>query len=621
MGAGLGRRLSFVDQRDPVDPEFSRGLVFSSWRTFPGHSARVRTSSVPRCHARSTSASFFIAAATEARKPLDRTGDRSTALVHSLRVRSCLAALWVVSFAACADEATTPLVSCVPACGDRVCGVDPVCGVSCGTCSGSEASCSPEGQCVSISFIAAECASVRDPNQGRTAHEAETQRRVRRGLDLLTAKRAIGAAALLAALGCSGVTEDRWVPSPWSSDARTAILAIATADTLTVEAHDLERDTVLRPRTPLDPSATLELLGYDRPLIALGLEEGTLTADEDGEPLPSPTTIHTYALDGESWVPTDTPSDAMASFRTPRTARGPCEDLSVETVYLPTEAAPIAVVSESEDELWIVTHVPGEALVYDGATVRHASITPALEYTEVARAPDGDFLAVSRYPGALYRGRPNGLDLTLEIVTSSVGPTDTSRITTTPDDRVYLITKLGQIVEAGATSPWFEFVQIERTDNTGIVASGGALYGVSEHSAEIVRLVEGVAPQFLGIPSISGGIELVDLPGYGLVLGTVHSEVFRIDGDDVVLLGVLELNKARAIVPWGEELLIGGNNGGVALLLRDGRTCTIGRQITEHHTVGARVGDAAVFFPTSVAEREFLGGQTPMTVVTGLPSK
>ncbi len=43
------------------------------------------------------------------------------------------------------DSYTGP--SCTPACGDRVCGPDPVCGESCGSCS-SSTYCDDDGQCI-----------------------------------------------------------------------------------------------------------------------------------------------------------------------------------------------------------------------------------------------------------------------------------------------------------------------------------------------------------------------------------------------------------------------------------------------------------------------------------------
>ena len=47
------------------------------------------------------------------------------------------------------DSYTGP--SCTPACGDRVCGPDPVCGESCGSC-GTDAACDSDGKCIPTGF-------------------------------------------------------------------------------------------------------------------------------------------------------------------------------------------------------------------------------------------------------------------------------------------------------------------------------------------------------------------------------------------------------------------------------------------------------------------------------------
>jgi len=48
----------------------------------------------------------------------------------------------------CTDGTCVPDV-CVPQCGDRVCGLDPVCGLSCGTCGDNQA-CNVDGACVTL---------------------------------------------------------------------------------------------------------------------------------------------------------------------------------------------------------------------------------------------------------------------------------------------------------------------------------------------------------------------------------------------------------------------------------------------------------------------------------------
>lgn len=437
---------------------------------------------------------------------------------------------------------------------------------------------------------------------------------LRRGPALLSSSRVISAVALAAALGCSG-EEDRWVRSPLPSDARAAILAVTSEDVLTVEAYDLESSEVLRPRGTLGSDATLELLAYDRTLPELGLEPGILTSSEDGVALPMPSSVHTLVLDEAEWRTVAAPSEAISELRTRRREPTPCDALVIESIFLDTEAAATSVVALGDGTAWIMTEDRGEAFVYDGRTVERATVSPALVWSEVERTPGGDFVASSRNPDALYRGRPSGLSLELSAVTSSVGRADTARIAVTSDDRVFVMTKRGEIFEAGATAPRFAFTHVTSTDDNALIAVGDTLYGASDFSADVVRLIDGRAPQLIHITSGSGGIELADVPGFGILVGTAHSEVFRVDEDRTVELGTLELNKSRTILPWGEFVMVGGNNGTVALLDAGGQACTIGRQTVEDLAIGARLGDAAIFLPTSRSDRINAGGPTPMTVV------
>ncbi len=420
------------------------------------------------------------------------------------------------------------------------------------------------------------------------------------------------ALALLLVAGCSRVdVENRFLASPLPEGTRAAILAVTSGGTLTVEAFDVDDAEPLLPRAAFEEEASLELLGFTRSLDALGLEPGELGALEDGTALPVPATVHRTTLEQSDWVPADAPSERVATFRTGRVETDPCGKLEVVTLFLDTIAPATSVVPVG-DALWIFTEEMGEVFVFDGATTRRARTSPAVNTREVGVGPDGN-LAVVTYR-ELYRGRPSGLELDLVVQTSSIGRGVVSRVFVT-DDRVLLITTAGRIIEAGSTSSLFEFDLPTTSDDTGIIEVDGVIYAVSENTSRMVRLPPNGPALLIGVPSSSGPLSIANLEGYGIVVGTVSSEVYQLVDDRLELLGVVALNKSRTVLPWGDDILVGGNNGSVALLARDGTTCTTGRETVEDLAIGARLGDAAVFLPTSGSDRVRAGGNTPMTVV------
>lgn len=420
------------------------------------------------------------------------------------------------------------------------------------------------------------------------------------------------ALALLLLVACSRVdVENRFLASPLPEGTRAAILAVTSGGSLTVEAFDVDAAEPLLPGATFEEDASLELLGFTRSLDTLGLEPGELGALEDGTALPSPATVHRATLERSDWVPADAPSDRVAMFRTGRTETDPCAKLDVRTLFLDTVAPATSVVPVG-DALWIFTEVPGEVFVFDGTTTQRTLTSPVVDTREVGVGPDGR-LAVFTYR-ELYRGRPDGLELDLVVETSSIGRGVVSRVFVT-DDRVLLITTAGRVVEAGSTSSIFEFDLATTSDDTGIIEVDGVIYAVSENTTRMVRVPANGPARLIGVPSSSGPLSIAHLEDYGVVVGTVSSEVYRVVDDRLDLIGIVGLNKSRTVLPWGDDILVGGNNGSVAILARDGTTCTTGRETVEDLAIGARLGDAAVFLPTSGSDRVRAGGNTPMTVV------
>lgn len=422
--------------------------------------------------------------------------------------------------------------------------------------------------------------------------------------------------ALIFSAACGGGETTAWVASPFDETTRSAVVGVGTGPALRVFAFDVDDKTPLEIPS-LEEGETIELLAYDRSLSSLRLPKRELRSNDTGDLLPSATGVYRMQLDehrAAEWATITEPSTELASFRTDRTfSESPCDDVEIEVIALSATVAGTAVVETEPGRVWIAMDQSAGFFVFDGTEVVRADVTPPnLEVRDATMGPDGNMYVATVFPSWVYRGRPQGNTLSLEVVTTTIGTGRLSRIAVGPNQRIIGIDRAGRVYESGSNDPFYDFDGLEDSDDNVLFFDGDVLYAGSQQKPNVARFVPGQPVELL---PVTGGVLSITKSSFGMAVGTTESNVFVLGADRPELVTTFDFIKTRVLYPWGDGLIGTGNTGAIGIY--DGnQTCVTGLQTIEDLAAGATLGDdVRVYVPTSSTDRDRAGGQTPMTVV------
>lgn len=407
-----------------------------------------------------------------------------------------------------------------------------------------------------------------------------------------------------------------WLPTAPFEDATAALVAVRSRGALRVFAYTLDGGA-LRPAVEIDEGSSIEALLFDLPLMELGYEQGELLSFDEGAPLPTPTRVlasDIVAGIADPWRAAPEISNELAAFRTARELPSACDDLVITTVLLDSEAVLQGLAEPTPGQLWIATGGPSEMFRYADGELRRVTVTPDdLSFGHIVATDDGTLWAATTEPTAVYRGRPNGAVLDLEIVTSSIGE-GVARLAVR-DGVPYVLNKDSELWVADTSSPLFAFDKVRATDNAALLAHDGVVYAGTSEDTIVARFGRGASvPEILDLEGGEVVLEIASIPGFGVLVGTFEQSIYRIEGDRIAPFAAIDFRRVRTMVPFGDDAVLIGSNTGALYLYRDGEVCAAGYTTGEDLATASTFLDGGAFGPTNLNMRLGAGGRTPVTI-------
>ncbi|MFO0726272.1 MAG: hypothetical protein U1E65_20980 [Myxococcota bacterium] len=368
---------------------------------------------------------------------------------------------------------------------------------------------------------------------------------------------ALVAWALIAQLGCDN--ELVHLPLPPLEDARTLILAV---DGEAVSVHDLAAGPVRFIDYPAAPRRALDAWVYLVPPSALGLSAGDLPIDPSGTSLRTP--ADAFSLDlapaARIWVREQPAVSTLWGLHFPR--RNPCASFRISALPISeSEAGVLAsaplgagrvLVALTNDELWTITASSSSPVTRVGVPGDHIS--------GLAPAPNGGVL-IGLDAGELWSGALVGD----ELRATRWGPT-------APGPRMLVQTSSAEVFVVNF-DPATHASELGRSDGHayqgvstfngpgpgnnlfgGLLSRGpGAVIAGRSTAPFLVFTSSGSSSRLVPSSDSFDGISaLADLPGWGLVIGTVHGNllvsrngsyvplVALHEGESILALGAFE---------------------------------------------------------------------------------
>ena len=379
--------------------------------------------------------------------------------------------------------------------------------------------------------------------------------------------------------GCGGESVLHLPLPPAASGMRSMLVALEQGELLEIHALRLDGDPRLVFPQPAEGEVALTALSYPESLEALGMSEGRVEPASEGDcapaALPEAAALHRAVIRGgagaaPSWAPVDRPPARVGAFR----RLGPCPCSSwrvVASAEVPLLDAWARAVAPDGRVLLVGTEAGGRArgVLVDGDAIVDVPLAELGISRPRGVLVDAGGTVWIAGEAELWRG-----DLASGFV-SVAGSPDGGRMTAMaggigPDGEleVLVMTSSSAVARYQGGGQWASVYQGQALDRGSRQVDlltwlgPGAVAVAFANALDVVVLRPGQRTIAVQLEAETrGGRALVDVPGFGLVVGTAIGRAFLLADGALRGLGNADLAEVRdgALTPSG--FVLGGADG------------------------------------------------------------